>query len=194
MVSLTMIKQAFNSLFKISCTDFKCNLQYKIITLFNLIKKGIIPHFLGFTPPLTKCKFDDCILNVKFNDLAFDFFCPKGKTFHICMNPYFHEYDISTFIYDTLEEGDTIIDIGAMGGLYSIISSRIVGNKGKVISAEPNPDNLRFLQKNIELNNLHNITLVKKAIGEKNSKVTLYYDKESTELTSVFKGEREKKF
>jgi FkbM family methyltransferase len=110
------------------------------------------------------------------------------------MNPYFHEYDISTFIYDTLEEGDTIIDIGAMGGLYSIISSRIVGNKGKVISAEPNPDNLRFLQKNIELNNLHNITLVKKAIGEKNSKVTLYYDKESTELTSVFEGERRKNF
>jgi FkbM family methyltransferase len=110
------------------------------------------------------------------------------------MNPYFHEYDISTFVYGTLEEGDTFVDVGAMGGLYSIISSRIVGNKGKVIAAEPNPYNVRFLQKNIELNNLHNITLVEKAIGEKKRKVTLYYDKESTESTSIFRGERKKSF
>jgi len=86
------------------------------------------------------------------------------------MNPYFHEHDISTFIYDTLEEGDTFIDIGAMGWLYSVISSKLVGNKEKAISVEPNRDSLCFLQKNIELNNLRNMTLVKKAIGEKTVK------------------------
>ncbi len=193
-MQLAVIKRVLNSLFKVSCIDFKCNLQYKIITLFNLIKKGIIPHLLGFTPTLTKYRFSDCILNVKFMDLTFDFLCPKGLTFHIYMNPYFHEYDISTFIYDTLEEGDTFIDIGAMGGLYSIIASKLVGNKGKVISVEPNPDNLHFLQKNIELNNLHNIALVEKAAGERTAKITLHYDEKSPELTSVHKRGKKKSF
>jgi len=188
-----MIKQAFNSLFRVSCKDFKCNLQFKIITLLNLIKKGAI-SILGFTPNLTMYKFNECVLSVKFNKLTFYFLCPKDRTFHIYMNPYFHEYDISTFIYDTLGEGDTFMDIGAMGGLYSIISAIRVGKKGKVISVEPNPDNLHFLQRNIELNNLHNITLVKTAVGEKNSKITLYYDPESTESTSLYKGERKKSF
>jgi len=110
------------------------------------------------------------------------------------MNPHFHEYDTSTFIYNSLEDGDIFIDIGAMGGLYSIISSKLVGNTGIVISVEPNPDNIYFLQKNIELNNLHNIILVKKAIGEKKGKITLYYDKESTEITSYHKGYRKNYF
>jgi len=193
-ISLTMIKQALYSLFRVSCVHFRSNLQYKMITLFNVVKKGIIPNILDFTPSLTKYRFNDCILTVKFKNLTFNFLCPKGKMFHIYMNPYFHEYDVSSFVCDTLEEGDVFIDIGAMGGLYSVISSTIVGNKGKVISVEPNPDNYCFLQKNIALNSLDNIILVRKAVGEKNSKVTLYYDKESTELTSAFKGKSKESF
>ena len=188
-----MIKRAFKSLFNVSCTNFKCRLQYKIIIFLSLIKK-VIGHISGFCFRSTNWRFQDCIINVKFNSLTFDFYCPKGKSFNIYMNPYFHEYDISMFIYDSLEDGDTFIDIGAMGGLYSIISSKLVGNNGFVISVEPNPDNIYFLQKNIKLNNLHNITLVKKAVGEIKNKIMLYYDKESTELTSYHKGYKKKRF
>ncbi len=189
-----LIKQAVNSLVKVSCSDFKCNFQYKTITLFNLIKKGMTLQCSLHTPTLTKYPFGDCILNVEFNNLSFVFLCPKGKTFHIYMNPYFHEHEISRFVCDTLEEGDTFVDVGAMGGLYSIVSSKLVGPNGKVISVEPNPDNLHFLQENIRLNDLCNITLVKTAMGQKKGKITLYYDEESLESTSAFRGKRRKSF
>lgn len=189
-VRIVMIKRVLKSFFNVSGANFKCNLQYKAILLLNLIKKGLFQYIFGSSIGLTNWRFDDCIIHVKFEGLNFNFFCSKDKTFNIFMNPYFHEYDISMFILDVLEEGDTFIDIGAMGGLYSIIASKLVGNKGTIISVEPLPDNLFVLQKNIKLNDLTNITLFKKAVGEINRKITLYYDKESTELTSTFKGER----
>jgi FkbM family methyltransferase len=60
-----------------------------------------------------------------------------------------------------------------------------VGNNGHVFSVEPNPDNLFYLKKNIELNNLHNVTLLPKAVGEKEGEITLYYNKGRTALTSA---------
>lgn len=121
-------------------------------------------HILGFSPRSINWKFSDCIINIKFNNLKLDFFCPKDKSFNRYMNPYFHEYDISTFIYHTLEEGDTFIDVGAMSGLYTIIAGKILGNKGNVISVEPNPECLQNLQKNNGLNNCINVTLLKKRL------------------------------
>jgi len=51
-------------------------------------------------------------------------------------------------------EGTTVLDIGANVGFFSILLSRIVGSKGKVISFEPLPTNIDFIHKHIQLNKI----------------------------------------
>ena len=50
------------------------------------------------------------------------------------------------------KEGDTVIDIGAHIGRYTITSSKQVGKTGKVVAIEADPDNFQLLKRNIALN------------------------------------------
>ncbi|MBO3460279.1 FkbM family methyltransferase [Aetokthonos hydrillicola] len=65
-------------------------------------------------------------------------------------------------------EGTTVLDIGANVGLFSILLSRLVGSKGKVISFEPLPRNIDFIKKHIQLNKIENIAIYSAAISDKN--------------------------
>lgn len=74
-----------------------------------------------------------------------------------------------------INQGDTIIDIGANIGFYTKILSELVGDKGKVHAFEPDRINYQRLLnycgtlKNVELNN--------KAIGPKTEKLKIYTSK-----------------
>jgi FkbM family methyltransferase len=57
-------------------------------------------------------------------------------------------------------EGDTVIDVGANVGRYTILSSKIVGIKGRVIAIEPDPNTFQILKKNLELNKCANVTAI----------------------------------
>jgi predicted RNA methylase len=59
---------------------------------------------------------------------------------------------------------DTVVDIGAHLGRYSLISSNRVGKEGKVISIEANPLVLEKLKKNLELNQLTNTSSLNYAV------------------------------
>lgn len=62
-----------------------------------------------------------------------------------------------------IQPGTVAIECGAHHGSESILLSRWVGDAGKVIVIEPMPDNIAILKKNIELNDLKNVTLIEKA-------------------------------
>ena len=81
--------------------------------------------------------------------------------------------------------------VDAHGGLYTLIASQIIGFQGKVISFEPNPLNLHYLNKNIRINSLNNVLVVPKVVSSKSNKMALFYNKNNTALTSVYM-EREK--
>ena len=53
--------------------------------------------------------------------------------------------------------GETVVDVGAYVGIYSLWSSRLVGDDGMVIAFEPNPETYYWLINNIKLNNANNI-------------------------------------
>jgi FkbM family methyltransferase len=74
-----------------------------------------------------------------------------------------------------VKEGDIVMDIGAHIGYYTLILAEIVGPKGKVYAFEPNPENFKVLQKNIEINGYKNVILEKKAISDKNGTVNFYF-------------------
>lgn len=47
---------------------------------------------------------------------------------------------------------DTIVDVGAYVGVFTIIMAKRTGVTGKVLAFEPNPQSVALLKKNIELN------------------------------------------
>jgi len=66
-----------------------------------------------------------------------------------------------------------VIDVGANIGYYMIVLSSRVGNEGKVVCFEPEPNNISELKINLRWNNLSNVEVKKMAVGEENKVVKL---------------------
>lgn len=189
-----ILNRSLNSLILVKCSRTKADIMFKIVTLLNLaIKTGSLLSKQQLK--LRNWSFEDCLVRVRFFDISYIFYCPRGFDFNIFLNPFFHEQDISTFIYRNFQKADTFIDVGAHGGLYTIITSKIANIEGRVLSIEPNSQNLKYLRANVELNKLRNVTVIPKALAEKKKTVTLSYEQERTSLTSISettKGNRRK--
>jgi FkbM family methyltransferase len=72
------------------------------------------------------------------------------------------------------KEGDTVVDVGAHIGRYTIISSKRVGPTGKVLAIEANPTNFEILGRNIKLNQLNNVIALNYAAYSRETKIKLY--------------------
>ena len=66
-----------------------------------------------------------------------------------------------------LAPGAVVYDIGAHVGLYTLLSSKSVGNQGHVYSFEPLPRNVQYLRRHIELNEILNCTVVEAAVSDR---------------------------
>lgn len=58
-----------------------------------------------------------------------------------------------------VHEGDTVIDVGAYAGIYTILLSRLVGDHGIVTSFEPDPLSREILRDNVRRNHLSNVRI-----------------------------------
>ncbi len=65
----------------------------------------------------------------------------------------------------SLNDGDVVFDVGAFIGLTSIFFSKKVGQNGRIYAIEPVMHNV--IMKNIKENNINNVKIIPKAIGEK---------------------------
>ncbi len=70
-----------------------------------------------------------------------------------------------------IQERMTVWDIGANVGIYTLLSSLLVGPSGKVIAFEPLPINLRYLREHVRLNSLHNVTVCAAAVSSRSGTV-----------------------
>lgn len=66
---------------------------------------------------------------------------------------------------ELLAPGDVVFDLGANAGYYSLLAAARVGPRGRVLSVEPLPRNLSYLEANVGLNKHENIDIIKAAIG-----------------------------
>lgn len=134
---------------------------------------------------IQKLSFKYIIL--KINDPVELFFVVRAQQFHsdptsislAC------ERDVLKIVLDVLRKGNIVIDVGAHIGAYTVRSAKIIGDKGKVIAIEPHPDNLKYLESNIRINNLNNVYVEKVALLSSRKKIRLYYDEESTDGSSI---------
>ncbi len=78
-----------------------------------------------------------------------------------------HDFETTEleFLRRYLEPGQTFFDIGANGGVFTVIAAQCVGNDGRVFAFEPGEYEYSLLQKNMRLNKLDNVTIIKKAVS-----------------------------
>lgn len=87
----------------------------------------------------------------------------QGKSFE-----HFGEYsEEEALLYKKfIKEGDSVFDVGANIGSFTILFSRLVGKNGFVVAMEPERHNFYTLCGNISINNLTNVHCFQYAIGE----------------------------
>jgi FkbM family methyltransferase len=85
------------------------------------------------------------------------------------------EPDCTSYICKNLKHGKTFVDVGANIGYYSLLASKLVGEKGRVISIEASPKIYNVLQNNVHLNSFaSNIETHNLAITDKLGKASVY--------------------
>ena len=93
-----------------------------------------------------------------------------------------HEDNIKKIFLDNIHEGDTVIDVGANIGEFSLIGSKKIGPKGKMISIDPLNEVTNWLKKNFILNNFSNYEILEKAVGNKPGTMKLYKKSDISEM------------
>lgn len=87
------------------------------------------------------------------------FYLPEGNAIYYYG---FFEANLSNFFLNFLKEGDTVFDVGAHVGYYSMLASVLVGENGSVYSFEPTPRTFNSLEKNSH--NKNNIVVNNNAV------------------------------
>jgi FkbM family methyltransferase len=130
----------------------------------------------------------------------FKFKFPKGCFYEgdffdiIYPSLYMHDDAITTFVYKNpfyisegcyedfgaiLQKDDYVIDAGANVGMFSIIASNKVGERGKIFAFEPLKEISAVFEENIQKNNCKNIAIENMLLGDEEKEVTFFYNLES---------------
>jgi len=75
-----------------------------------------------------------------------------------------HEDSVEQVLLSLIPKGGVFLDVGAHVGHYSLRASKVAG---KVIAIEPNPETIKRLKENIELNEIYNIAVHEIAAWDK---------------------------
>jgi FkbM family methyltransferase len=82
---------------------------------------------------------------------------------------------------DDLHEGETFLDVGCNYGIFSILASKVVGPKGRVIAVEPHPGALEVLRGNIAVNRCENVEVLNVAFSDRTGSLSLSYNENGAE-------------
>jgi len=71
------------------------------------------------------------------------------------------------FLVRNLRPGNVFLDIGAHVGFSSLIASRLVGAAGSVVAVEANPVSFEWLEHNLRLNGVPNVTALNLGVSDR---------------------------
>jgi FkbM family methyltransferase len=130
-----------------------------------LIKNYLVQRNISFeTDKIAYKKFGDFVLYFDIND-------------HIIVEQFLQEYyekSTTILLSKVVKKGMTVVNIGANMGYFTLLLSKLVGNKGKVFAFEPFLNNVKFIEKNVRSNNCNNVEIIPKAISQKSGKTKLW--------------------
>ena len=87
-----------------------------------------------------------------------------------------YDLEMQLLINNLVKSGETVVDVGAHRGEFALAASRVVGSSGMVICFEPNPNSIKFLKDEIELNKISNITVHPCGLADQDDILTLTVD------------------
>ena len=119
------------------------------------------------------------LLRIYVPKYNYRFFCRINNEDYTFMTG--HEDDLIKFFIP--EEGDTVVDIGAHIGHYTILSSMRVGPNGKVVAVEAHGGNFDMLNRNVKLNHLDNVVALNYAVFSEETKIKLYLPAQESDFT-----------
>jgi len=70
------------------------------------------------------------------------------------------------FVKKLLRPGMTVLDAGAHHGLYTLLASKCVGRRGRVIAVEPSPRERKRLRRHLRMNFCGNVSVQECALGD----------------------------
>ncbi len=81
-----------------------------------------------------------------------------------------HEPSVQKALCRLVEPGMTVYDVGTYIGFFTLLLSRAVGESGRVIALEPNPETHRRLLRNLRLNHRENVQALLLAAADKSGR------------------------
>ena len=85
------------------------------------------------------------------------------------------EPTLTRFVQRTVKPGDTVLDVGANIGYFTLLFARGVGADGRVVCLEPDPQNLAVLRRNVERNGYAGrVTILPRAAWDATGPLRLY--------------------
>jgi FkbM family methyltransferase len=91
-------------------------------------------------------------------------------------NGHFYEPDLSNVMIRALRDGDTVIDVGANIGYFTMLAATCVGATGKVIAFEPDPANVARLEANAARNGFTQVEVVARPASDAPGPVTFHFN------------------
>lgn len=91
---------------------------------------------------------------------------------------YYMDWDEFHFIKRYVREASVVLDVGANIGVYTLWISQYLGNEGRLIAFEPDPQNCRRCAENLEQNNLEMVRLEQTALSNRSGKLELSIGKD----------------
>jgi FkbM family methyltransferase len=92
-----------------------------------------------------------------------------------------YERAVQRAVSAQIREGDVFFDIGANAGFYSLLASRLVGARGRVLAFEPLSANLAYLVEHVRLNQADNIEVLELALAARSGRAQ--FDPTSSRFT-----------
>jgi FkbM family methyltransferase len=85
----------------------------------------------------------------------------------------YYELDTQAFIMACIRTGDTFVDVGGNIGMITLLGSRLVGERGRVHTFEPNPREADRIARTLEENGIANVTLHRMGLSDAPAELTL---------------------
>jgi FkbM family methyltransferase len=134
---------------------------YPIPGWFPLVVERVHPHVSEEARPV-ETKLDGFRMRLDLNDYT------QRRIYYGC-----HEPRELALVRRLLRPGDTVLDVGAHVGLFTLLAAAAVGPGGQVHAFEPVPANFDALAENVRLNRFSQVHLERTAVGEAAGQMTL---------------------
>jgi FkbM family methyltransferase len=98
------------------------------------------------------------------------------------------DLDESTLFTAHIEQGMTVLDVGANVGYYTLLAAQAVGSDGHVVAVEPDPLNTALLRENIARAGLTNVEIIAAAAWRDSAKLRLRRNPDNAGDSRVGRG------